>query len=48
MAAGLLIVREAGGFAEAIGAGEDPFASGTVLSANAEIFDSFARVIRNV
>jgi myo-inositol-1(or 4)-monophosphatase len=32
----------------AIGAGDDPLVTGDVLSANAEIFDTFARVIRNV
>jgi myo-inositol-1(or 4)-monophosphatase len=47
MAAGLLIVREAGGFVEAIAPGEDPLVAGTILSANAEIFGTFAGVIRN-
>ena len=45
MAAGLILVTEAGGFVEGIAAG-DPMATGTVLCANAEIFDSFAKVIR--
>jgi myo-inositol-1(or 4)-monophosphatase len=48
MAAGLLIVREAGGLVEAVEAGEDPLLAGTVLAANAAIFDTFAGVIRNV
>ncbi len=47
MAAGMLIVREAGGLVEAVGAGEDPLEAGTILAANAEIFDTFAGVIRN-
>jgi myo-inositol-1(or 4)-monophosphatase len=47
MAAGLLIVREAGGFAEAVEPGEDPLQAGTILAANGEIFDAFAKVIRN-
>jgi myo-inositol-1(or 4)-monophosphatase len=47
MAAGLLIVREAGGFVEAVTPGEDPLLAGSILASNAEIFDSFAGVIRN-
>ena len=47
MAAGMLIVREAGGLVEAVEPGEDPLEAGTILAANAEIFDSFAGVIRN-
>ena len=45
VAAGLLIVREAGGFAEAI-AGEDVFSSRTVVSGNAGVFETFARELR--
>jgi myo-inositol-1(or 4)-monophosphatase len=47
MAAGLLIVREAGGLVEAVDPGDDPLASGTILAANALIFETFAKVIRN-
>ena len=47
MAAGLLLVREAGGFAEPIRAGDDLLSSGTVIGANAAIFNAFAGVIRN-
>ena len=47
MAAGLLLVREAGGFAEPIRAGDDLLSSGTVIGANSAIFNSFAGVIRN-
>ena len=46
MAAGLLIVTEAGGFTGAIREGQTPMASGSVIAANAEIFDRFAAVIR--
>ncbi len=46
MAAGVLIVREAGGFVEGIEAGSDPLATGGVLSGNAAIFETFSRAIR--
>ncbi len=45
-AAGVLIVREAGGLVETIEEGGNPAASGSVLAANAEIFNRFAAVIR--
>ena len=47
IAAGLLLVREAGGFAEPIRAGDDLLSGGTVMAANAAIFNAFAGVIRN-
>jgi myo-inositol-1(or 4)-monophosphatase len=47
IAAGLLIVKEAGGLVEAVTPGEDPLVVGNILAANAEIFDTFAGVIRN-
>jgi myo-inositol-1(or 4)-monophosphatase len=46
IAAGLLIIREAGGFVEAITPGDDPLASGDVVAANAELFQPFARLVR--
>ncbi|MCC0069013.1 MAG: inositol monophosphatase [Rhodobacteraceae bacterium] len=46
MAAGLVIVREAGGFCEAVREGRDILESGSVLAANAEIFAAFAGVLR--
>jgi myo-inositol-1(or 4)-monophosphatase len=48
VAAGMLIVREAGGLVEAVEPGTDPLLAGTILAANEPIFDSFARVIRNL
>jgi myo-inositol-1(or 4)-monophosphatase len=48
VAAGILIVREAGGLVEAVAPGEDPLHAGTILAANEPIFDTFARVIRNL
>ncbi|WP_417600637.1 inositol monophosphatase family protein [Pararhodobacter oceanensis] len=47
VAAGALIVREAGGFIAPIREGHDPVASGSMIAANGEIFDGFTRVIRN-
>lgn len=47
MAAGMLIVREAGGLVEAVEPGGDPLEAGTILAANGSIFDTFAGVIRN-
>ncbi|SUZ31404.1 Inositol-1-monophosphatase [Roseibaca ekhonensis] len=46
MAAGLLLVREAGGFTGPIREGAGIFERGEVIAANAEIFDRFAKVIR--
>jgi len=45
-AAGLLIVREAGGLVEAVEPGADPVEPGGVVAGNAAIFDAFARIIR--
>jgi len=48
IAAGLLMVREAGGFAEALSdpAG-DPFETRDVVTANAEVFERFAGLLRD-
>jgi myo-inositol-1(or 4)-monophosphatase len=46
MAAGLVIVTEAGGFVGAIGAQDRPLVSGDVIAANPGIFEPFAAVIR--
>lgn len=46
VAAGLVILREAGGFAEAIAPGRDILAEGEILCANGSIFTEFARTIR--
>ena len=47
IAAGVLIVREAGGLVDAITPEGDPLETGDLVCGNAEIFDSFAKVIRN-
>ncbi len=47
VAAGLLLVREAGGLVEPIGEAGDIFSSRALVAANSQIFDTFAKVIRN-
>ena len=46
VAAGLIILREAGGLAEPIAPGGDILADGDVIAANEPIFETFAKVIR--
>lgn len=48
VAAGLLLVREAGGFATAIGEGEEVFDDRSVVAANAQVFESFREILRGV
>lgn len=47
MAAGLLLVREAGGMVQPIREGEDILASGSVICGNDGLFEPFAKAIRN-
>ena len=47
MAAGLLLVREAGGFAEALREGYDILDSGSVICANNALFEPLSKIIRN-
>jgi len=47
VAAGLLIVREAGGFVAPIGEAGSIFDSETIVAANGAIFETFAKVIRD-
>ncbi len=46
VAAGILLVREAGGFVDGIVANTDPIATGDVLAANSVIYEAFAKAIR--
>ena len=46
IAAGLLLVREAGGFAGDIDGGKDPFGTGTVLATNAEVNARFVKALK--
>jgi len=47
LAAGSLLVREAGGLTAPIREGQDALATGNMIAANAEIFDQFTRIIRS-
>lgn len=47
MAAGLVILREAGGLVEPIDPEGDILSGGDVIGANEAIFDSFAKIIRD-
>jgi len=46
LAAGLLMVREAGGFAGPFLEGGDPIAGGGVIAANANVHEGFTRLLR--
>ncbi|MCC7320368.1 MAG: inositol monophosphatase [Rubellimicrobium sp.] len=46
IAAGMVLVAEAGGFVAPILPGRDPLTDGEVIAGNAEIFEKFATVIR--
>ncbi|MEM8629946.1 MAG: inositol monophosphatase family protein [Pseudomonadota bacterium] len=46
IAAGVLLVQEAGGFLEGFQPAEDPVESGSLIAANAEIFSTFAETLR--
>ncbi len=48
MAAGIIIVREAGGLVEPLRPGGDILADGEIICANEPIFDNFAKVIRGI
>ena len=47
IAAGVLLVREAGGLVDGLKRGDDPLVGGNLLCSNEPIFDEFAKVIRN-
>jgi myo-inositol-1(or 4)-monophosphatase len=46
IAAGMIIVTEAGGFVGAIRDGHDPYTHGDIVAANADIFERFAAILR--
>lgn len=46
MAAGLLLVREAGGFTGPVREGRDIFESGAVIAANGELFEPLCKILR--
>ncbi len=47
MAAGILLVKEAGGIVESIDAGVNPLVSGDIVASNEPVFNRFAKLIRN-
>lgn len=46
IAAGLLLVKEAGGFVSAIREGDEPLVKGAIIAANEALFDPFRKIIR--
>ncbi len=46
IAAGILIVKEAGGFVEPLKSGSSALESGALIASNSEIFESFAKRVR--
>jgi len=48
IAAGILIVREAGGFVESLREGNNVIESGSLIAANERIFEQFAKNVRSV
>jgi myo-inositol-1(or 4)-monophosphatase len=47
IAAGAVIVREAGGFVQGVVEGTNPVETGEVIAGNSALFDPFAAIIRN-
>ena len=47
VAAGVLLVREAGGFVQPIRGDGNPVESGALICANTAVFDKFAGIIRD-
>jgi len=46
IAAGMLIVKEAGGFVSAIREGDEPLVKGSIICANEALFEPFRKIIR--
>ncbi|MFB9221423.1 inositol monophosphatase family protein [Paracoccus cavernae] len=46
VAAGILLVKEAGGFVESIRADQSPIYSGNIVACNAPLFDTFSGIVR--
>ena len=46
-AAGIVLVREAGGFVEALDPGRGTFETGTIVAGNGAVFEPFAATLRN-
>ncbi len=46
IAAGILLVKEAGGFVEAMNPSESPVDAGAIIAANPLLFEGFAKIVR--
>jgi len=46
IAAGMLLVKEAGGFVGPVREGDEPLEKGAVIAGNGELFEPFAKIIR--
>lgn len=46
LAAGMLLVKEAGGFVSAIREGDEPLVKGAIIAANEPLFEPFRKIIR--
>ena len=46
IAAGILIVKEAGGFVEAMDTDQNPMEAGSILASNTAVFPKFQKIIR--
>lgn len=47
IAAGILLVKEAGGFVESITKDGNPIVNGSIIASNDQVFDRFAKLVRN-
>ena len=47
IAAGVILVREAGGFVEGIDPNADPLGDGSLIAGNSEAFESFTNILRD-
>ena len=48
IAAGILLVKEAGGLIDDMEKGNNPMAEGNIIASNAAVFDRFCKLVRNV
>ena len=48
IAAGILLVKEAGGLIDDMENGNNPMAEGNIIASNAAVFDRFCKLVRNV
>ena len=48
MAAGILLVKEAGGLIDGMIRGNNPIEEGSIIASNSAVFDRFCRLVRDV